>query len=234
MKYAPLLCLLLLLPLSATAASLSLTPSAVSTAPGRSFTLDIVANPSNATSSLLATITSIRAHVAFDPRIVQETSFSFAPGWLALPEPGYDTIDNADGTAIKTAGYPGGITRSTPFGSMTFRVIAPAAGKTLVVIAGDTEMLDGESVNQFAGSANGALIQVAAQPLAAVRTSAQDHVPSGNMPLTTATPRPDVVLATSSLVAAVGSAAASLMVPWWLALVCLVLGLGAGYALRRH
>lgn len=152
MKYFAPLLIALLTPSLASAASLSLTPQSLSVAPGQSFTLTVIANPAS------STITSVRADISYDPRILQETWFTFTPGWLVVSEPTYDSVDTINGTAIKTAGYPGGITRPTQFGIVTFTARAP--GKTTIMIAGDTLMLNGTNDNQFSGNSGATVVQV--------------------------------------------------------------------------
>jgi hypothetical protein len=153
-----LIALTFLIPVHVFAASLSSLPASISTMPGQSFTLSLIASPASAAAGgASSTIVSIRAHVVFDPAVLQEESFSFAPGWLALDEPGYSLVNNEKGSVTETAGYPRGFTGPTPFATVTFK--AKAAGTSSLFVAGDTLMLDGAAANQFGGTARGTLVR---------------------------------------------------------------------------
>jgi hypothetical protein len=223
MKYAALLASFLF-PSIACAASLSLAPASVALSPGESVTLDLIADPQG------ATIASIRADIAFDPSLLQETSFAFLPGWLALVEPGYDSVDNTNGAVVKTAGYPGGVERPVRIATITLQ--ARKAGQAAVVIAGDTQMLDGEGADQFAGGAGGAVITIAGSYSA---KAAQDMPSVTPIHAAAQSAAASSTLATSSLAAAAALAplpfsTSSIL----LALACFALGALGAYLYTRR
>lgn len=150
MKHLIIALLAVLSPTAALAASFQIAPASVSAAPGDSVSLSLIAEPAS------SNVVSVRAHVVFDPSVLEEESFTYAPGWLSVAESGYDSVENGQGSVIKTAGYPGGITGQTPFATITFRVKSP--GESDIGLAGDTAMLDGSGENIFGGRMQGARI----------------------------------------------------------------------------
>ena len=102
-------------------------------------------------------------HIAIDPKGMQDytakievtypsnllsvTSFDQASGWISIAPSGYDSIDNAGGTLIKTAGYPKGISGATDFGTITFMPIGTGSGTISVLGSGSSIVLDATSDN---------------------------------------------------------------------------------------
>ena len=66
---------------------------------GQAFTLPVTLDPSGEKNY------TVRFTLGFPQDILEVTSFTFAPSWLAVPQPGYDLIDNKSGQFIKTAGF---------------------------------------------------------------------------------------------------------------------------------
>lgn len=130
----------------ASAGTLSLTPATVSGRVGQSFTFTVTANPQSEANY------TVKASVAFTPDVLEVTGFTLDSGWMGLSQPGYDSIDNANGTLIKSAAYPKGFTTPKTFGTITFRV--KKAGSATVSVAGSSLMLNASGTNTYAGSSS--------------------------------------------------------------------------------
>ncbi|MHB1162974.1 MAG: cohesin domain-containing protein [Minisyncoccota bacterium] len=230
--------LALVLPGAALAASVNLSPTTVSVTPGKVFTVTLTAEPVG------AHLYTVRANVSFDPALVTVTDFTFAPKWLALSTSGYDSIDNTNGMLVKTAGYPGGITAPTVFGTVTFR--AKAAGTAHITVTGQSMLLDENSKNTISGTQGAAQVvisapaQVKTTPVVkkttvksttklaatvkpAVATSSESEtVATTSIALATST------IATTSALAAAGAAGFSFGSPLGILLILLALAIIAG------
>jgi hypothetical protein len=77
-------------------------------------------------------------------------SFTFGSGWLALTQPGYDSIDNTNGVLIKTAGYPGGFSSSANFGTVSF--YAKKTGSGTIKIGDSSLAFQASSQSAITGS----------------------------------------------------------------------------------
>ena len=135
-----------ILPLQSQAAgaSLWLSPVSKTVVPGQTFTMVVPVVPSG------ATIYTAKADIRFPANLLEVRGFTFSSGWLALSQPGYDTVDNASGALIKSAGLPGGLTASKVLGTITFR--AKAIGTATVSGGSGTLLLDKNSANAYTGA----------------------------------------------------------------------------------
>jgi hypothetical protein len=147
--------------LAATTAVLS--PSAVSTAPGKTFTVSIRVDPKGTANYAEKVVLNYPAD------LLKVDSFSFGSGWTPLTQSGYDSIDNTHGVLIKTAGYPSGITTATSFGTVTFSV--KKAGTGSISIGNGSEAFEKDDQSAITGNAVGitssAAAAVVSQPQAA-------------------------------------------------------------------
>lgn len=246
LKYSVVLGTTLLLPISAFAASLTLNPVTVTPGVGQTFSVNITADPSGAKTY------TIRANISFDPASVEFVSFSFAPKWIALSQAGYDSENNAGGVLIKTAGYPGGVTSATVFGTATFRT--KSAGASTVSVTNSSLALDAGGKNLISGPQGALLVTVAAEmpktapapnvtpkkEIPAVQT--QTKKPTA-VQVTTTAPEPVVLAATSApavastalAAVAVGFASSSGLPIAALAIFALVIvGAGVWFFKRRN
>ena len=69
-----------------------------------------------------------KVEINFPSDLLEIQSFTFADTWMALPSDEYSLIDNENGTLIKTGGYPGGVTGSVEFGTITFKTLKEGNG----------------------------------------------------------------------------------------------------------
>ncbi len=139
----------LALPLSTFASSTSFAPATVNITTGQSFSVSIVINPQE-------TDYTAKVALSYPADLLSVTSFSFASGWLPLSQPGYDSIDNASGLMVKTAGFSGGFSGSKVFGTVTF--MAKAAGSATIVPTNGTQILDASNANSFTSGGRGNII----------------------------------------------------------------------------
>ena len=189
---------LLLAPLAAFAASVDLSPLQVAVKTGKTFTVNISANPAG------ASVYTVRANLSFDPALVEETDFSFASGWIPLSQPAYDVVNNTTGSVIKTAGHPGALTTTVTFGTVTFR--AKATGTATIAVTTDTLLLDKTNQNLKSGAQGVTTVSITAPaPVSSVPV---------NSPATNAasrnTPTPVVVVTEASSTA---TSSLSIVVP---------------------
>jgi len=108
------------LPMGASAATLSATPLDVSVTAGQTVTLTLSADAEGTQA------VTVKAQVAYPETLLTPVSFTFAPSWVALAQAGYDQMD--DGLVIKTAGYQGGFTGVQTVGTVVFRAIGSGTG----------------------------------------------------------------------------------------------------------
>ena len=231
-----------LFPASSFAATVNLAPTTLSVTPGKVFTVTLTAEPEG------TKLYTVRSNVSFDPALVTVTNFAFAPKWLALSTTGYDSIDNASGLLVKTAGYPGGITAPTVFGTITFR--AKTAGTAHIDVTGQSMLLDANSKNTLSGTQGTAqvmiavpspvktvavvkpVVRVAVAAPAVVATSTPTVVASGTE---TVAPTAVAIATTSALAAAAasGSSFSSLQSILLGLLVLVLIGGGVWWYRRR-
>jgi len=216
-------------PVAAFAASLTLAPANVTPAVGQTFTVTITADPADTKAY------TVRANVAFDPSLVQFESFLLAPKWMALSQAGYDVEDNTSGALIKTAGYPGGITAPTVFGTATFRVVV--AGTSTIRVTADSLALGSTGQNQITGVQGATTVTVAAPPPKPVVKPVETPKPTvqssiapvvGTTTVEEATATPPLLIATSSTAAA-AAAGAPFGISWWWWGILLLIIIGAGF-----
>ncbi len=106
----------------ALATTVSFYPSSIQVAKGQTASISLTVNPAGTTDY------TEKVEVKFPANLLQVSSFNFGGTWMALNQPGYDSIDNVNGLLIKTAGYPGGFSSPMNLGTVTFRAIGTGSG----------------------------------------------------------------------------------------------------------
>jgi len=99
---------------SVNAATFSFSPSTGTFAPGEEFSVEIYVNPDASEEITVAKIESEFSNL-------EVVSFTQANGWIALPVPGSDLIDNSNGSLIKIGGFPSKVTEKKLFGTVLFK-----------------------------------------------------------------------------------------------------------------
>jgi hypothetical protein len=220
------------------ATSVSFTPVNVSVRQGQTFTLTIGVNPQGVKNY------TAKAELHYPADLLGVKSFTFAPSWMPLAQPGYDLTDNTNGVFIKTAGYPGGISSAATFGTVTF--LAKKSGNgTITLNSGNSLALDVNNQNVIAGASVQTAVAISApaptpttpktptiQTIPAPEPTEEGAVLGEEAPVAqepTPTPQP---LASRSLLASVGSVVTlgtdSVIVGLLVAVAALAL---AGYAI---
>lgn len=123
--------------------TLSFAPTKITVEAGTNYNLKLVVNPHGVKNY------TAKAEVKYPADLIEVKSFTFGSGWMALAQSGYDLIDNTRGVLIKTAGYPGGVSDSTAFGTISF--LAKKTGSGVISIGDKSLVLDAASQNVFVG-----------------------------------------------------------------------------------
>ena len=120
--------------------NVSLSPTTVTLDSGKTFTLTIIIDP----QEIKNYTTKIELRYPVD--LVKVSSFTFAPNWMPLIQPGYDSINNTEGVLIKTGGYAGGLSTKVTFGTVLFSVKKSGNG-VITLHNGNSLSLDADNKN---------------------------------------------------------------------------------------
>ena len=178
------------------ATTVSLSPVNISVTSGKNFNVVIAVNPQGASNY------TEKIELDYPADLLQVKSFSLGSNWMALSQTGYDLIDNTNGKLIKTAGYPGGISSSATFGTVSF--YAKKAGSGTIKLGNGSLALDANNQNVLSGtpSVSVAITAPASVPAApktpAVETPAAPEQPTTEQPIeqpTAQAPQPSLLAA---------------------------------------
>ena len=182
------------------ATTASITPPTVKVVAGQQFNVVVAVNP-NGTSDYAE-----KLQIDYPADLLQVTAFNIGSSWMSLTQPGYDSIDNANGVLTKTAGYTGGITSLTPFGTITFT--AKKSGSGTITIGSGSQAF--EKSGQTAITGTGASFVVTAATIApAVTHQAPVSATTDLTPVTTINGQVVATTTAQAAVAATQVAAAS-------------------------
>ncbi len=223
----------------ASAATISLSPTAVSVTKGQTFSVVINADPAG------AKLYTVKAKVSYPAALLEATGYMVDPTWPLTP-PG-NSIDNTNGTLIQTAGFVGGFTAVKKFGTITF--IAKESGSATIAVGSDSAAYDAQSKNQISGTQGSSVVTIAAAVAPAPKTSAVTKPTNPTASPNKATPvaarkatttteeaTTTAMTGTSTEVQAAAAGAGFLGGYGWLpalAALLIVLGGGVWYARRR-
>jgi len=126
------------------ATTASITPTSVKVVAGQQFNVVVAVNP-NGTSDYAEQL-----QIDYPANLLQVTAFNIGSSWMSLSQPGYDSIDNTNGVLTKTAGYTGGITSLTPFGTITFT--AEKSGNGTITIGSGSQAFEKSSQTAITGT----------------------------------------------------------------------------------
>lgn len=157
------------------ASNISFSPTSVSVKQGEVFNLTIKANPQSVRNY------TIKAEVKYPADILEVKSFAFGSNWMAIPQAGYDLVDNQNGLLIKTAGYPAGFSDVLTFGVVEFS--AKKTGSGVIKLGNDSLILDSTNKNtlaDFSAQTAQTNVNIAAvsAPAAAPKTTAKTTTPA--------------------------------------------------------
>jgi hypothetical protein len=150
------------------ATNASLSPASVSVTAGKSFSVVITANPQGVMNY------AEKLEVDYPASNLEVTSFTLGNNWMALTQSGYDSIDNTNGTLIKTAGYPAGFSGATTFGTITF--YAKKVGTGTIKIGNSSLAFEANSQSTITGS--GTAFAVSAKAVAPAKTTEEQVAPA--------------------------------------------------------
>ena len=175
--------------------TVSLSPVSVNAVSGRSFNVVIAVNPQG-----VANYTE-KIELTFPADILEIRAFNFGGSWMALSQTGYDLIDNTNGVLVKTAGYPGGLSSTATFGTISF--YAKKAGSGTIKLGNGSLALDANNQNVLSGTPS---ISVAVTAPASIPTvESPGEQPATEQPATEQpTEQPTAQMPQPSLLAAIG------------------------------
>lgn len=150
-------------------AEFSFSPSTGEYRQGQTISVSIFVNPQD------VDIYTVKAELTFASDKLEVRTFRFGNKWLAVSQPGYDLIDNKAGSLIKTAGFPGGLSGSALFGTISFYV--KNTGSAKISFADASIALDKSNQNVLQGNFPQALFSLI-QPL---KTAPKTSAPSATV-----------------------------------------------------
>ena len=172
------------------ATSVSFTPVNVSVRQGQTVTLTIGIDPQGVKNY------TAKTELHYPADLLEVKSFTFAPSWMPLTQPGYDLTDNKDGVFIKAAGYPGGISSAVTFGTVSF--LAKKSGNgTITLNSGNSLALDANNLNVLAGASVQIAVAISA-PTAPVPTAPISVPKNPKAPTTLIVPAPELKMENSA------------------------------------
>ena len=147
----------IVLAMPALAATVLVSPTAINVAANQNFNLSLSVDPQGGKDY------TAKIELKFPADLLEVNSFTMASGWMPLTQTGYDLIDNANGSLIKTGGYPGGLSSSASFGAVSFK--AKKSGSGTISLGGASLILDATNKNILTGSPSANVI-IAVAPTA--------------------------------------------------------------------
>ena len=125
------------------AGTLSLSPTSVSVKQGQIFNTVVSLNPQGVKNY------TVKLELKYSADLFEVKSFAFGDKWMPLSQTGYDLVDNAGGTMIKTAGYPGGAISAATFGTVSFK--AKKNGNGIISVGNNSQIFDATNANILNG-----------------------------------------------------------------------------------
>ena len=138
------------------ATTASLTPVQVKVTTGQQFNIVVMVSPQGTKDY------AEKIEIDYPADTLQVTSFTLGNGAMALSQSGYDSTDNVNGVLVKTAGYSGGISSPTMFGTILFT--AKKSGSGTIAIGSQSSSF--QSSGQTAITGTGASFAVSAVTVA--------------------------------------------------------------------
>lgn len=125
------------------ATEISLSPAIFNIKQGQIFQVNISVSPQGVKNY------TVKTQLKYPATTLEVTGFTFGNAWTPLNQAGYDLTDNTNGTLIKTAGYPNGVSTDVVFGTVTFR--AKQNGTATISVGAESLALDENSQNVYSG-----------------------------------------------------------------------------------
>ena len=180
----------------------SFSPANVSVSQGKTFNVAVAVNPQGVNNY------TAKIQLDYPADVLEIKSFTLGSNWMALVQPGYDLIDNTNGVLIKTGGYPGGLSSSATFGTISF--YAKKAGSGTIKVGSGALALDANNQNVLSGTPSVSVVVTA--PVSAPATPQAPAIPETpvtpqqptEQPITQPITQPVTQAPQSSLLAAIG------------------------------
>lgn len=229
--------ILLALPMSAIAASFSISPASGSYTVGDTIRLTVNVSPEG------TPIYTAMLDARFATDVFEIVSFTLNDSMLPLRQSGYDALDNNGGVLTKTGGYTGGVNATTFFGTVVLR--AKSAGSGNFTVVDNSKLLDSSNVDRQSGAqvltfivSAPAVVEVQPQESPVARqtaTIAQNGTPaaesSEDEPLVDISSATSSTDETSAQVASAAGTASSYI--WLLGILIAAMAFAGGYILGR-
>jgi len=207
----------------AAATTASLSPASVNVVAGRSFSVVITANPQGFKNY------AEKLEIDYPASNLEVTSFTLGGNWMALTQSNYDSTDNTNGVLIKTAGYPGGFSGATTFGTITFRAKKSGSGTIKI---GNSSLAFESNVSKTAITGSGTAFAVSAPEAAAPVNTTEQVTPAVQEPTNTTQ---TAIQPTSNTQVAATVEAGSPSHAWlWILLIVVVLAVIGWRIFRRR
>jgi len=132
----------------------TLVPSATQVAPGATLQVRVTLDPASTVNY------AEKVALIYPADLLEATGFTFAPTWVALTQPGYDSIDNINGVMYKSAGYPAGFNSATLYGTASFR--AKGVGTAKIGLGSDSVSYEKSASSTITG--NNSVVTITAVP----------------------------------------------------------------------
>jgi len=149
----------LALPAIASAATFSFAPTTSTLTPGKTFSVAVFVTPNTNEE-----ITTAKLSLRYPADLLDVVSFTPTTGWITLPLPGSDIVDNTNGKLIKTAGLPTRVTSVKQFGTIVFKT--KTSGSANINTEKDSMLIDTSNTNKYVAStgANFTIVKPAPKP----------------------------------------------------------------------
>jgi len=201
--------------------SFSFSSTAFNVAQGQSFVLRTAVNPQGTANY------TVKLELQYPSDLLEIRSFTLGNSWMAVSQPGYDLIDNTSGVLIKSAGYPGGLSSSASFGTISF--YAKKSGNGTIQTTNNSFALDANSQNVLSGTAQ-ASVAITKASVAPIPSEEKPITPEATteekvQPTTTALAEQLPTLEKTTLLAAIADLLTSQGGKVWLFLLGLAVGL---------
>jgi hypothetical protein len=217
--------LVLVMPTSA-ATTVSLSPASVSVKSGQSFNVSVAVD-SQGTNNYVE-----KVELDYPADMLQVNSFTLNSAWMALTQSGYDLTDNTNGVLIKSAGYPGGFSSATAFGTVSF--YAKKAGNGTITIGNNSLAFEVNSQSALSGAPIAFTITAPAVTVPKPTTSETAPTQPAEQPV----PQPIAQAAPTSLAATIGGfltlGTGSVWIGILVGLIILAALIYAAYLLRKR
>ncbi|MDP2696379.1 MAG: hypothetical protein Q8O87_04010 [bacterium] len=146
----------------ALAATVLVSPATINVVANQNFNLSLSVDPQGGKDY------TAKIELKFPADLLEVNSFTMASGWMPLTMAGYDAIDNTNGSLTKTGGYPGGLSSSASFGTVSFK--AKKSGSGVISLGGASLILDATNKNILTGSPSASVV-IATAPVGTPKPS---------------------------------------------------------------